>query len=307
MIQVRYNSLGALYRPIPLFIKRSIKMNTRMTAFIGIGLFIVLMLGTIPMVAAGPRENAGLATDGLGRQAKETKRSFVKADIDGDGSISLREFYASVNGRLDNNTVKRIFNASDKDQNGKLSMREFSFAVKLILKAKANGIGRYPDYDKDGNVSLREFYRYVNGRLDNDTVKRIFRMADKDQNGQLSRREFVQAVNFMIKMKANRGNASPDKDGDKMVSQREFYAFINGRLDDKAVKRIFNASDKDQNGQLSMREFAYAVKLARNAYNGIDNGRTGDPSGTGDQDRERSKDKDPSNDRTDKRQSNGRK
>jgi len=307
MIQVRYNSLWALYRPIPLFIKRSIKMNTRMTAFIGIGLFAVLMLGTIPIIAADPAKSNDRTSERNATQLRENGRSFLRIDRDGDGSISLREFYAFANGRLDNDTIKRIFNAADKDGNGKLSMREFAYAVKLMLKTKANGIGRSPDANKDGNISLREFYRYVNGRLDNDTIKRIFRAADRDGSGQLSRREFVQAVNFMVRMKSNQGNASPDKDGDKMISQRELYAFINGRLDDKAVKRIFNAADKDGDGKLSMREFAYAVKLARNAYNGIDNGRNGDSSGTGDQDREQSKERDPSNDRTDKRQSNGRK
>lgn len=239
-------------------------MNGKRTMLIGLGLFAILMLATLPMMAMAQEGNTDPAQDPSTNGSRERQRLKLRVDRDGDGNISLREFHAFVNGRLDNDTVKRIFNAADKDQNGQLSRREFVHALRLAIKAKDSEKGRTPDKDGDGNVSLREFNAFVNGRLDNDTVKRIFNAADKDQNGQLSRREFGLAVSLAAKAKIKQN--APDKDGDGSISLREFYVFVNGRLDNDTVKRIFNAADKDQDGQLSRSEFAYAMRLGIKAY-----------------------------------------
>ncbi len=255
----------------------SIHMNAKRTMLIGIGLLAILMLATVPMMAMAQEGNTDPAQDPATNGGRERQRLKLRVDRDGDGSISLREFNAFVNGRLDNDTVKRIFNAADKDQNGQLSRREFVHAVRLALKANNDDNGMTPDKDGDGNVSLREFHAFVNKRLDNDTIKRIFNAADKDQNGQLNRREFGYAVSLAAKAKVKEN--APDRDGDGYISLREFNAFVNGRLDNDTMKRIFNAADKDQDGQLSRREFTYAMRLGMKAYRSQNSEGSGNCSG----------------------------
>ena len=63
-----------------------------------------------------------------------------------------------------------------------------------------------------------------------------------------------------------------DLDGDGYISLREFNSFVNGRLDEETVKRVFNAADKDQDGKLSKREFNYAIRLGLKVYRSQESG-----------------------------------
>jgi len=131
---------------------------------------------------------------------------FRRVDRDNSGAISMREFYAFVNDRAEDATIRRVFNAADKDGNGELSIRELVNGILLMKKAhRQNQMqGRFDRVDRDGSgaISLREFYAFVNGRAEDATIRRVFNAADKDGNGELSIRELVNGIRLIKKANA---------------------------------------------------------------------------------------------------------
>ncbi|MDG6224716.1 MAG: EF-hand domain-containing protein [Candidatus Thermoplasmatota archaeon] len=228
-------------------------MKTKLMTMFGI-VTVLMFLAALPVALA--------TTD---REPVETD----EPEENDDRGLSLREFHAFINGRMDDEAVKRIFNVADKDGDGQLSRREFAYAMTLVAKyirSQNQKENNGPDKDGDGSISLREFNAFIEKKIDDtDVVKRIFNVADKDGDGQLSRREFAYAMTLVakyIRSQKEDKDCGPDKDGDGSISLREFNAFIEKKIDDTdVVKRIFNAADKDGDGQLSRREFAYAMTL----------------------------------------------
>lgn len=125
------------------------------------------------------------------------------------------------------------------------------------------------DRDGDGYVSYREFYRAVNGRLDDNQTKRIFDAADANDDGKLSRRELLSAGRMIMGLKMGEvrdRTHRPDSNGDGVLSLREFFSLLQGRMDNDTIRRIFNAADQDGNGELSRREQFQAMRLIKNYF-----------------------------------------
>ncbi|MCU0800027.1 MAG: hypothetical protein MUC62_10215 [Candidatus Thermoplasmatota archaeon] len=80
----------------------SMHMNAKRTMLIGIGLLAILMLAAVPMMAMAQEETPETEQAPPSNGGRERQRLKLRVDRDGDGNISLREFYAFVNGRLDN-------------------------------------------------------------------------------------------------------------------------------------------------------------------------------------------------------------
>ena len=133
---------------------------------------------------------------------------------------------------------------------------------------EADGAGECRlDRDGDGYISYREFHSAVNGRLEDNQVRRIFDAADANDDGKLSKRELLSAGRMIIRLKMEEVRDRihrPDSNGDGVLTLREFHSFLDERMDSNTIKRIFNAADQDGNGELSRREQFQAMRLIKN-------------------------------------------
>lgn len=234
----------------------------------------ILLIGVIPMIA-GQEENE--------RPEREEKPGF---DSNDDDSISYREFYAGLAGKLDDATIKRVFEAADVDEDGKLSERELYRAIELLQKlrpvddeddkeerkaqkermkrarmkkirekqAEKKAERKNPDLDGDGAISLREFYNMFDGKLDESAIKRIFNAADGDGDGELNKREMYRAWEMIKSLKDDDDKEEKDCDDccDKVKEVKKDF-----KIDGEKVKKIFRTLmgiDADGDGEITLRE-----------------------------------------------------
>lgn len=160
---------------------------------------------------------------GVDIDVSEMEKAYLKADHDGNGSISFKEFLdafcnnntqtqSKANQQKTINTLKRssshsgkelrdgcqYFWTNDMDRDGKLSMSEFTAMIVSLgmnlTKREINKAFRVADVNSDGYVSFGEFVRlYLNKVLSKsittDDIKDIFHNNDQDQKGYLHKQE----------------------------------------------------------------------------------------------------------------------
>lgn len=232
----------------------------------------LLLLGAIPMIA-GQEERPE-------REAAE-----ITWDIDEDGYVSYREFYSVVSQRLEDKTADRVFKAADLDDDGQLSERELRKALEIIRsmhqgddetdtmrerRARRERLRRMredqplrPDADGNGAISLREFHRLIDGRLDDDTIHRIFNAADADEDGELNRREMYKAWEIL---KSMRKDGCEDKDGGSCCQRlKERPGLID--ITPEKVQMIFRlilGVDANDDGEITLMEIIQTImKIGR--------------------------------------------
>ncbi len=245
-------------------------MSLKLRSVIAMSLVLIL-IGTIPIVLG---EDDGRERDPeTEREAQEGRGARTRIDRDGDGYISYREFYARFSDRYDENTLKRIFNAADADDDDQLTKREAMKAGRLLLKVKVEKIkaervknmnyGRMkngPDADGDGALTLREFHSFINGRLDDATVKRIFNAADADGDGELDLREQKKAYSLLKDLVKDRVKERIEKkiDDVKKRVRNKISDLDKDQID--LIKRIINGVDANGDGVITARELHQMIK-----------------------------------------------
>ena len=246
-------------------------MKKKVFLTVTVAVLFLLCLATVASAVGDGRQARRKAPRGRDPNRRQMNRFFNRVDTDNSGAISLREFFAFINGRAENTTIRRVFNAADKDGSGELSIRELVNGVRFIKKAQRPKMQqRFDQVDQDGSgaISLREFFVFINGRAENATIRRVFNAADKDDSGELSIRELVNGIRLMKKAHRSKMQARfdrVDRDGSGAITLREFFTFINGRAGDDIIRRVFNAADKNGDEQLSNREFVHGIRLIRKA------------------------------------------
>ncbi len=226
-------------------------MKSKIIVSVAVVSLAVLLISTIPY-AFGEDE----------RPERKEKAENERIDRDADGSVTYREFYAKFSEKYDDTTLKRIFEEADVNNDGLISGRELIKARLLLAKVRVKEAVqkiKRPDADGDGYLTLRELNAFMNGKIDEATLKRIFNAADGDNDGKLSRREQAHAMQLIMKYVKTKMVEKKERIRENIDSDRS------GEREEKVVKirRILNNADKDENGKISLREILWVLKMIR--------------------------------------------
>ncbi|KER26204.1 hypothetical protein T265_06487 [Opisthorchis viverrini] len=139
-------------------------------------------------------------------EIKRLAKRFKKLDLDGSGSLSVKEFM-SLPELKQNPLVARVIEIFDTDGNGEVDFKEFingmsQFSVKGDKEAKLRFAFKIYDMDKDGFISNGELFQVLKMMVGNnlkDTqlqqiVDKTIMFADKDGDGRISFEEFCDVV-----------------------------------------------------------------------------------------------------------------
>ncbi|KAH8868797.1 Calcineurin subunit B type 1 isoform 1 [Schistosoma japonicum] len=139
-------------------------------------------------------------------EIKRLAKRFRKLDLDGSGSLSVKEFM-SLPELQQNPLVARVIEIFDTDGNGEVDFKEFidgmsQFSVKGEKEAKLKFAFKIYDMDKDGYISNGELFQVLKMMVGNnlkDTqlqqiVDKTIMFADKDGDGRISFEEFCDVV-----------------------------------------------------------------------------------------------------------------
>ncbi|GAA53640.1 Calcineurin subunit B type 1 [Clonorchis sinensis] len=139
-------------------------------------------------------------------EIKRLAKRFKKLDLDGSGSLSVKEFM-SLPELKQNPLVARVIEIFDTDGNGEVDFKEFingmsQFSVKGDKEAKLRFAFKIYDMDKDGYISNGELFQVLKMMVGNnlkDTqlqqiVDKTIMFADKDGDGRISFEEFCDVV-----------------------------------------------------------------------------------------------------------------
>ncbi|KAK4474726.1 hypothetical protein MN116_001851 [Schistosoma mekongi] len=139
-------------------------------------------------------------------EIKRLAKRFKKLDLDGSGSLSVKEFM-SLPELQQNPLVARVIEIFDTDGNGEVDFKEFidgmsQFSVKGEKEAKLKFAFKIYDMDKDGYISNGELFQVLKMMVGNnlkDTqlqqiVDKTIMFADKDGDGRISFEEFCDVV-----------------------------------------------------------------------------------------------------------------
>lgn len=112
---------------------------------------------------------------------------FKHMDKDGDGNISMQEFFASPRmERLPEEKREEIFGRLDRDGDG-LIEREEIMAMRRDNERRAMEGFRKLDTDRSGGVSFEEFSKgEFSSKLPEEKRRQVFARMDTDGNGEIN-------------------------------------------------------------------------------------------------------------------------
>uniref|UniRef100_A0A7S3F0P1 EF-hand domain-containing protein n=1 Tax=Haptolina ericina TaxID=156174 RepID=A0A7S3F0P1_9EUKA len=216
---------------------------------------------------------------------------FHAIDTDGNGQLSLRELTAALKvNHMSREAIRAIFDTCDRDKSGSISLIEWMRMTKEKGELLPSKLERPPafisavapmdlfaemDKDGSGSISRGEFSHALTDRfMSAGTIDRLFKEVDVDNSGEISMLEWSRAVKkFPELTSTGRPSAfaeylSPmeyfawmDKDCSGTVTKAELGAALKkSNMSPKAVDMIFQRVDADGNGEVTMLEWANAVK-----------------------------------------------
>jgi len=141
------------------------------------------------------------------RQQEALEGAFKRADINGDGVLSVDEYYRILKEhgiQCSRDEILQIIKIADKDKDGVISKEEFlggpvaknhsrrgSTAEK---EAKADIAFKVFDKNHDGYITKDEMLK-TSKNLTKKQVQAVFEMNDIDHDGKLTREEFHEFMN----------------------------------------------------------------------------------------------------------------
>ena len=214
---------------------------------------------------------------GMDLDKSELQRAYDKADQDGNGSISFREFYNSycneefqeendveilepLPGRSATHTDKyltegfKYFWNCDTDIDGRLSLSEFATLLSLLdMKRNRRDIKKafkIADTDGDGFISFAEFIKtFINKitskTMTSDKLKQIYWKNDIDNKGYLS-----------------------------CIECGDVLRTLGCDLHKGLLEQLVKAIDKDENGRITLNNFCQFLGLHQHGPSSTDKDRT---------------------------------
>lgn len=154
----------------------------------------------------------------------------------------------SLKDRRQNKAIEELFDKADKNGNGRISVREY---VKIFkehgINMNSEEIGRVTALaNEDGEVTKEEFLNYAKhseffrtqmDKGDADSIaskteavakaERAFKLFDKDNDGYITKGEFQKISKKLNREQIEAVFAKFDKDGDGVLSFEEFRRMLN--------------------------------------------------------------------------------
>merc|ERR1712106_781012 len=123
------------------------------------------------------------------RQRAALREAFKKADVNGDGKLSVKEYWAILQRtkiNLSEEELKQVIATKDVDGDGMISIKEFmGEAEEDPVKKKAELAFDIIDKDKDGYITKME-YMQLSDKITKKQANAIIRRNDEDGDGKLS-------------------------------------------------------------------------------------------------------------------------
>ncbi len=191
-------------------------------------------------------QDGALSPEEYAMAANDRRVMFIKLDVDKNGTLTLDEQLVGNVGKPAEEWLRYDFRGRDLDRDGLLTRDEFIIDGKdpriEFSRRDANG---------DGLVTLEEHIARNLGK-DGEKADRIFfRGHDFDHDGNLTPVEF-NASNEDVRVKFGK----KDEDADGFLSADEFLANAIGKDWEPHARRTFQLHDQNQDGMLSLEEFA---------------------------------------------------
>ncbi len=184
-------------------------------------------------------------THGADDEGKTAKRIFKHFDLDGFGTISFKEFAASletIGCVFPLHEMQALFNKVDKNGNGKVDYEEFS--AWFALRGSGNNPNVNPVFglarDPPTQVLDKILKTLAAKEAGVRSLSLLFRKVDKDGNGTLDRHE----VQWVLRQQGLKLSPSEferlfkyfDKNGDGVISCHEFIHGVRGELSGKRLE-----------------------------------------------------------------------
>ncbi|XP_007526847.1 calcineurin subunit B type 2 [Erinaceus europaeus] len=139
-------------------------------------------------------------------EIRRLSRKFKKLDLDGSGTLSVKEFML-LPAMQQNPLVQRVIDIFDTDGNGEVDFKEFirgtsQFSVKGEEEQKLRFAFSIYDIDKDGFISNGELFQVLKMMVGDNLkdwqlqqlVDKTIIILDHDNDGKISFEEFRAAV-----------------------------------------------------------------------------------------------------------------
>lgn len=140
------------------------------------------------------------------RQQEAMEKAFKEADVDGDGLLSVDQYYRILKEHglhSSREEILRLIQMADKDNDGLISKEEFlnnkssnGFTKNnsTFKKESTSDVAfRIFDENRDGYVTKQEMRK--TSKMTKTQIDAVFKSNDIDQDGKLSREEFREFMN----------------------------------------------------------------------------------------------------------------
>jgi len=128
------------------------------------------------------------------RAEKALETAFKKADTDGDGKLSVDEYYTVLKDHNINTTKEEILRLIEVSDAGFVTPASFLGRGRPAdTEGRAERAFNIIDKNHDGYITKQEMAA-VAKRLSQQQIEAVFARNDKDQDGRLSKKEFTEMM-----------------------------------------------------------------------------------------------------------------
>ncbi|XP_045324281.1 centrin-4-like [Leopardus geoffroyi] len=135
-------------------------------------------------------------------QKQEIKEAFDLFDVDGSGTIDVKELKIAIQALgfdPKKEEIKKMIAEIDKEGNGTISFEDFFAIMSVKMSEKEEVLKAFKLFDDDdtGSITLNNIKRVAKELGDNltdDELQEMLDEADRDRDGEISEEEFLRMM-----------------------------------------------------------------------------------------------------------------